>query len=38
MGRFRFTPLAKRYLKDITRFIALEYPDAARRFVVSVKQ
>lgn len=38
MGRFRFTPLAKQDLKDITRFIALEYPDAARRFVVSVKQ
>jgi toxin ParE1/3/4 len=38
MGRCRFTPQAKQDLKDINRFIALEYPDAAKRFVASVKQ
>jgi toxin ParE1/3/4 len=38
MGRSRFTPLAKQDLKEISRFIALEYPEAARRFLASVKQ
>jgi toxin ParE1/3/4 len=38
MGRCRFTPQAKQDLKDINRFIALEHPNAAKRFVASVKQ
>jgi toxin ParE1/3/4 len=38
MGRCRFTPQAKQDLKEINRFIALDNPDAAKRFIASVKQ
>lgn len=38
MARCRFTPLAKQDLKEINRFIALDNPDAARRFIALIKQ
>lgn len=38
MARCRFTPLAKQDLKEINRFIALDNPDAARRFIALLKQ
>ena len=38
MARCRFTPLAKQDLKAINRFIALDNPDAARRFTALLKQ
>jgi toxin ParE1/3/4 len=38
MARYRFTPLARQDLKEINRFIALDSPDAAKRFVALIKQ
>lgn len=38
MARCRFTPLAKQDLKEINRFIALDNPDVARRFIALIKQ
>ena len=38
MARCRFTPLAKQDLKEINRFIALDNPEAARRFIALIKQ
>lgn len=38
MGRYRFTLQARQDLKEITRFIALDNPDAARRFAALIKQ
>lgn len=38
MARCRFTPLAKQDLKEINRFIALDNPDAARRFVALIRK
>jgi toxin ParE1/3/4 len=38
MVRCRFTPLAKQDLKEINRFIALDKPNAARRFIALLKQ
>jgi toxin ParE1/3/4 len=38
MGCCRFTLQAKKDLKEINRFIALDNPDAAKRFIASVKQ
>lgn len=38
MVRCRLTPLAKQDLKEINRFIALDNPDAARRFITLIRQ